>query len=45
MYISNKMQHFSYKGERGVCVICASMHLKEQLAWGIDKQLQVINAI
>ena len=39
------MEHFSYKGGRGVCVL---WHLKEELAWAIDKQFQVtsnLNAV
>ena len=34
------MKQFSYKGRYGVHI---SRHLKEELAWAIDKQLQVIN--
>ena len=34
MYISNKMEHFSYKGECGIRV---SRHLKEELVWAIEK--------
>ena len=29
------MEHFSYKGECGIYI---SRHLKQELAWAIDKQ-------
>ena len=40
LYISNKMEHFSYKG---TCGIHWRMHIKikEQLAWAADKRLQI----
>ena len=45
LYLSNKTEHFSYKGG---CGICEHMHinaLKEELAWAIDKWLQIISYI
>ena len=41
-FISNKMEHFS--NNNGCGVMC-TRHLKEELAWAIDKQLQVISNI
>ena len=44
LYISNKTEYFSYKGVCGVSVsVCVSKHLKEELTWATDKQLQVIS--
>ena len=40
LYISNKTEHFSCKGE---CDVCILNHLKEKLAWATDKWLLVIN--
>ena len=47
MYISNKKEHFNYKGGCGVCGHHAhtSRHLKEELAWAIDKQHRTISNI
>ena len=39
LYLSNKTDRFSYKGEFGVGV---SRCLKEIMAWAIDKQLHLI---
>ena len=39
LYISNKTEHFSYKGGFGMCL---SRHLKE-LAWALDEWFQFIN--
>ena len=45
LYISNKVECFSYE----VSVACMGVHLlrrlKEEQAWAIDKQLQVISNI
>ena len=35
------MEHFSYKGGSGVHWSMCIKALKEELAWAIDKQLQV----
>ena len=37
--ICNKTEHFSYNGGCGACII---RHIKEELTWALDKQLQVI---
>ena len=37
-YVSNKMEHFSYQGGSGVCIL---RHLKEELAWAADTGLHV----
>ena len=34
------MEHYSYKSE---CGICALRHLKEELAWAIDKQFHFVD--
>ena len=39
LYISNKTEHFSCKGE---CDVCILKHLKEKLAWATDEWLLVI---
>ena len=41
LYISNKIEHFSYKDGYGVLGVHISRHLNEELAWSIDKQLPV----
>ena len=43
LYISNKMECFSYKGGCGGVGICISRHLKEELALVTDERLQVIS--
>ena len=47
LYISNKMECFSYKSGCGVtcneAAKCVTRGLKEELAWVIDKRLQVIS--
>ena len=40
MYTSNRMECFSHKGGCGICV---PRCLKEELAWKIDKWLQLIS--
>ena len=37
------MERFSYKGGCGVRDVDVSRHLKEELAWVINKQLRVIS--
>ena len=42
LYLSNRMEHFSYKGG---CGICECMHIKafkEELAWTIDQSISNI---
>ena len=50
LYImSNKMDHFSYKGVAMWCMVYVGIHilrhLKEELAWVIDKWLWMISNI
>ena len=42
LYISNKMELFSYSSEWGVHL---SKHLKEELVWAIDKEDWLINIV
>ena len=37
------MERFSYKGGCGICKHRVSKSLKEELAWAIDKRLQVVS--
>ena len=39
LYITNKMECFSYKGGYGISI---ARYLKEKLAWAIDKRLCII---
>ena len=45
LYMSNKMEHFSCKGECDIFVCTHIEELKEELAWVIDEQLQIINKL
>ena len=44
LYMSNKMEYFSYKGGCGIreCTLIKAF-IKEKLAWAIDKWLWVIS--
>ena len=45
LYMSNKTEHFSHKDGCGVHGCTRIEAIKEELAWGTDKQLQVISNI
>ena len=43
MYLSKKKEHFSYKGDMAYMNVYVSRHLKEELAWAIDKRFRVVS--
>ena len=43
MYLSNKIECFEYKSGCGIHEHMHIEHLKEELAWTIDKELQLIS--
>ena len=43
MYLVKKREHFSYKGGVAYVNVCVSRHLKEELAWAIDKRFRVVS--
>ena len=46
--VSNKMKRFSYKSRHGCCgrmYVPVSSHLKEEMAWDVDKQFWIIRTI
>ena len=45
LYISNKIEHFSYKGGSDVCGRTRIERFKEGLVWVKDKWLRVISSI
>ena len=45
LQLSNKIEQFSYKGRRGWCRRMCIKLFKEQLAWAVDKRIQVISTI
>ena len=45
LYMSNKTEHFSYKGGCGIRGRTCIKAIKEKLVWATDKQLQFISNI